>query len=282
MGGSGSFVTCGADHRVVLLLIAVGVLMLILARRTLRPFDSGPGLGRGVLAQDVARTEAKGRPERVERVEGRRQWSPGLARGAPLADDRWVRRTVSLVLVGNALSSWIVGWAQGHPRLPLQLCDLAVLFTAWALLTLEPTVSELAYFWGLGGSLQAVLTPDLQRAFPDYWWLTFFVAHGGVVLGVVYLAITGRVEPTHASVWRVWGWSNLYVLIAGLINWACGINLGYLARKPIHPSLLDHLGPWPYYIVAMEAMGLASFYLYYALFAFARRNVRYQIPFQGI
>ena len=55
-----------------------------IARKRQRPFDSGPGLGRGTLAQDVARTEAKGRPERAKRVEGRRQWSPGLARGAPL------------------------------------------------------------------------------------------------------------------------------------------------------------------------------------------------------
>ena len=47
-----------------------------------RPFGSGPGLGRGTLAQDVAHTEAKGRPERAKRVEGLRQWSPGLARGA--------------------------------------------------------------------------------------------------------------------------------------------------------------------------------------------------------
>ena len=77
----------------------------------LRPFDSGPGLGRGTLAQDVAHPEAKGRPashrdarhrgERAKRVEGRRQWSPGLARGAPLRSGlalprtEWARHEVS-------------------------------------------------------------------------------------------------------------------------------------------------------------------------------------------
>ena len=37
-------------------------------RPTTRPFDSGPGFGRGPIAQDVAHTEAKGRPERAPRL----------------------------------------------------------------------------------------------------------------------------------------------------------------------------------------------------------------------
>ncbi|MFH1951750.1 MAG: transposase, partial [Pseudomonadota bacterium] len=79
-------------HLVVLLLI---VHLLLGFRRlrevdyyrddplVLRPLDSGPGLGRGLLARDSA-TDSRGRPERAKRVEGRRKWGPGLARGAPL------------------------------------------------------------------------------------------------------------------------------------------------------------------------------------------------------
>ena len=188
-------------------------------------------------------------------------------------DDRRLRWVVAVGLVSNELLSWPIGLTHGHVRLPLQLCDLALVVTAWALVSLRPRASELAYFWGLAGSLQAVLTPDLREPFPTYWWLKFFIGHCGVVLSVVYLALTRRVEATPRSIWRVWGWTNVYAVAAGLINWRFGTNLGYLAHKPLQPSLLDYFGPWPFYIVALEATALASFALYYVPFACARPMV---------
>ena len=188
-----------------------------------------------------------------------------------LVDDQWLRQGIAVLLIGNELLSWPIALAQGHVRLPLQFCDLALVLTAWALVSLRPSVSELAYFWGLAGSLQAVLTPDLNEPFPSYWWVKFFIGHCGIVLSVVYLAVTGRVQPTPWSVWRVFGWANVYAAAAGLVNWMFGTNLGYLARKPMHPSLLDHFGPWPYYILVLEGVALASFFLYYAPFALVLR-----------
>ena len=209
----------------------------------------------------------------------------GLTAGAALAlianhqrlrarDDRGLRRGLGLLLLGNELFSWLVGLSQGRGRIPLQLCDLALVMTVWALWSLKPAVSELAYFWGLAGSLQAVLTPDLREPFPTYWWMKFFVGHCGMVLAAVYMAASGRVRPTHRSIWRVWGWTNLYAAIAGMSNWLCGTNFGYLARKPIQPSLLDYFGPWPSYILVLEGAALLSFYLYYAPFVVARWSIR--------
>lgn len=177
-----------------------------------------------------------------------------------LQDDRLVRGGLALVLMGNLLGSLVYLVAHGHWRLPFQLCDLAVVLMAWALVGSNRFVAELAFFWGLAGSLQAVLTPDLAVGFPSYTWLTFFLNHCGAVLGAVYLAVRGLVQPTIGSVWRVWLITNLYVVVAILLNWCLGTNFGYLARKPSHPSLLDSLGPWPFYIVGMEVIGLVSFF----------------------
>lgn len=187
-------------------------------------------------------------------------------------DDRRPRQMVAFGLVANELMSWPISVAAyGHVRVPLQLCDLALVLTAWALVSLRPRVSELAYFWGLAGSLQAVLTPDLREPFPTYWWLKFFLGHCGVVLSVVYLALSGRVQASPRSIWRVWGWTNVYAVFAGLMNWGLGTNFGYLAHKPSQPSLLDYFGPWPFYIVALEVAALISFALYYMPFAVARK-----------
>jgi len=180
-------------------------------------------------------------------------------------EDVWIRRALAAVLAGNEAVAFVAAAQHGVVRVPLQLCDLATGLSVWALLSLRPRVCELAFFWGVAGSLQAVLTPDLQRGFPDYWWVKFFLGHCLVVLSAVYLAATGRVGASHAGVWRAWGWTNAYALTAGAVNWTSGTNYGYLARKPMQPSLLDYFGPWPYYILVMEAAALGSFYLYRGL-----------------
>lgn len=186
--------------------------------------------------------------------------------------DHAVRWGLGLVLIGNETLSWLAAAAHGQVIIPLQLCDLALVATVWALFRVGSRAGELAYFWVLAGSTQAVLTPDLLDPFPSAGWASFFISHCGMVLGVVYLTATGRIYPTPGSIWRVWLWVNGYAAVAGLVNGIAGTNFGYLARKPSQPSLLDYFGPWPFYILAMEAMAAASFALCYVPFALTRRS----------
>lgn len=208
-----------------------------------------------------------------------------LAAGALLAivtgrwlrqrDDALLRRTVAVGLAINELFSWVLAAPSGVARMPLQLCDLATFLSVWALWHPRRWHGELAYFWAMAGSLQAILTPDVTVGFPDYWCIKFFIGHVGVVLSVVYLAASGRLAPTHRSVWHAWAWTNVYAAVVGLVNWWAGTNYGYLARKPLQPSLLDAWGPWPWYILAMDVAALASFYLYYTPFVIGRRWARH-------
>lgn len=191
-----------------------------------------------------------------------------------LRDDRRGRRLVAAGLFVSELTAWLVAASEGRVRVPLQLCDLVLGLTVWALWSLRPTVCELAYFWGLAGSLEAVLTPDLARGFPDPWWLKFFVTHCGIVLSAVYLAATGRVVVSSRTPWRIWAITNGYAAAAGLLNWRFGTNLGYLVQKPSQPSLLDYFGPWPWYIAGMELAALASFYLYYLPLAMRKAHAQ--------
>ncbi len=192
-----------------------------------------------------------------------------------VASGRWLRRrevprlrrVLAVLLLGHGVSSWGLAWLRGVPYVPCQLCDLALVLAASALWSPNPTVSELAYFWGLAGSLQALLTPALEAPFPSRTWCAFFLNHLGIVLTAVYLAASGRIHPTQGSVWRAWGLLNVYAGAAGAVNWLAGTNYGFLAQKPAQPSLLDYFGPWPWYIVAMEAAALGSFYLCYAPYA---------------
>jgi hypothetical integral membrane protein (TIGR02206 family) len=79
--------------------------------------------------------------------------------------------------------------------LPLHLCSLSAYLTAWMLITRAQRVYEVVYFWGLGGTTQALLTPDLVQGFPSAAYLLFFLGHGLVIVGVLYATIVFGLRP---------------------------------------------------------------------------------------
>ncbi|GAE48250.1 hypothetical protein JCM21738_5338 [Mesobacillus boroniphilus JCM 21738] len=40
----------------------------------------------------------------------------------------------------------------------------------------------------------------------------------------------------------------------------------YISEKPVNPSLIDYLGPWPWYILSLEAIALGTFFILYLPF----------------
>ncbi len=52
-----------------------------------------------------------------------------------------------------------------------------------------------------------------------------------------------------------------YALLAYGLDAAFGWNYGYMLHKPEGASLYDYLGPWPWYLLSLEAIGLVNFWL---------------------
>ena len=144
--------------------------------------------------------------------------------------------------------------------LPLHFCDLAVLLAVVALATKGQTVSEILYFWGLSGTLIAMLTPDVDRGFPDTRCVSFFALHGGVAISAALLVFGMGVRPRPRANLRVFAITNLYALIVGVIDFVADENFLYLRRKPSQPSLLDVMGSWPWYILAADALAFVIFW----------------------
>ncbi|WP_462321563.1 YwaF family protein [Halochromatium sp.] len=155
--------------------------------------------------------------------------------------------------------------------LPLHLCALAVWLTAWVLITDSPRVFEVVYFWALGGTTQALVTPDLGQGFPSAEFVLFFLGHGLVIIGVTYALIVYRLRPVPASLIRV---PLLTLGVAGLalgVNTVLGTNFMYLMEKPAGTSLLDWFGPWPWYWLALIAILALTILVLYAPFFIADR-----------
>lgn len=163
-------------------------------------------------------------------------------------------------------------WYNGKPSYPMQLCDWAALLTMFVMVYPSNRVFEPAYFWGMGGTLQALITPDVKLDFPDIKFFTFFLLHCGVVAGVFYAIFVKKLTIARGSIKRVFIISQFYVLAALTANYLIGSNYGYLSRKPSSASILDFLGPWPYYIIGIEIIGLILFVILYTPFFIAQRR----------
>lgn len=143
--------------------------------------------------------------------------------------------------------------------LPLHFCDFAVLVAIVALVTRRQAVCELLYFWGLSGTVIAMLMPDVDRGFPDARCASFFALHGVVAISAAVVAFGMDVRPRPGANWRVFWFTNAYAALIAVIDWTAGENFLYLRAKPSQPSILDLMGPWPWYILAADALAWSIF-----------------------
>ena len=79
-----------------------------------------------------------------------------------------------------------VGW-DIKTDLPLHMCGFSVFATSWALLKRDQIIFELCYFWGLGGALQAILTPDSTNILDHFYLFSFMASHGLIILNISFL-----------------------------------------------------------------------------------------------
>jgi hypothetical integral membrane protein (TIGR02206 family) len=151
-------------------------------------------------------------------------------------------------------------------RLPLELCDASLVLCVIALLTLRPVVFDVVYYTGIAGTSMALLTPNLWEPFPSFPTIQFFIAHGLTLAGVLYLLWSDQARPRPGSVGRAMLFVNLWAGVAGAADWAFKTDFMYLRAKPGNASLLDLLGPWPWYILSGEAVAFCLFLLLYLPF----------------
>lgn len=148
--------------------------------------------------------------------------------------------------------------------LPLHLCDLSAIIAGFALISRKPLLMVLTYFWGLAATVQALATPAISIGFPHPAYIAFFVQHFAIVAAALYLPIVmdWRADrPWWRGPWTAIRWINVYLVMAMVVNVWLGTNFGFTARKPVNPSLLDQLGPWPLYLIWMEVLAAGLFSL---------------------
>ena len=182
-------------------------------------------------------------------------------RGEPWAEpaSRALAGMIAVAYAAEYLANALDGTWSARLNLPLHLTDAVTLLSIAALWTGRQLLAELLYFWAFTASLQAVLTPDLDEAFPSLFYFTYFITHSGAIVAASLLVFGRGLIPRAGAVWRVYALTAAFALVAGAGDLLTGANYMFLREKPSHASLLDAMGPWPWYIAAGAALALVLF-----------------------
>lgn len=167
-----------------------------------------------------------------------------------------------------AIGTWSIRY-----MLPLNMCSIFIWLSGWMLLFRSSLIYEFAYFLGIGAAVQYLVTPDLGiYGFPHYRFFEAFISHGLLLTAPIYMTLVEGFRPAWRSVGRVVIWANVYMAMIYVINLRIGSDYLMLNAKPVTPSLLDLLPPWPYYVPFMELLGLITVLLLYSPFILADRK----------
>jgi len=185
------------------------------------------------------------------------------------------RKGVRFGLAGLLVLNWIAyliiltGVGQFTPldAVPMQLCDWALIAVVVALVTCRRGVYEVAYFWAMAGTLQAIITPNLEEGFPSPRFFDFFIDHCGIVIGVLILTLTEGLRPRPASIVRALLWTEVYFVVALIVNAATGADYGFISAPPPAKSLLSYLSSnHTMYLVEMHLLEVVFYLILYVPF----------------
>jgi hypothetical integral membrane protein (TIGR02206 family) len=171
--------------------------------------------------------------------------------------------------------------------LMLHMCGLAILIIPFALFAgkekMRQYLAELIYFWGLGGAVQAILTPDIGlHGFPEIKYFNFFISHGFIILSSIFIIRILSIRIRLSSFIRVIIITNIAVGLIFVINNLLKLvppfeagNYFFVSYPPPDGSLIDLFvqifGPSPRYLIGLELMGAAIFGFLCLPFSFSRK-----------
>jgi hypothetical integral membrane protein (TIGR02206 family) len=157
--------------------------------------------------------------------------------------------------------------------LPLFLCDLVALILPFVILNDNRKWLGILYFWILGGTLQALITPELGQGYPTFEFFRYFIQHGALVSAIVYCVLVMRIKISWHDLWNAVIYLQVYLVSIHIVNMVLHSNYSYTMAKPGSDTILNFLGDWPWYIFSGEVLMILLFILLLLPFLIKRRNV---------
>ncbi len=168
---------------------------------------------------------------------------------------------IVVFMLGGSIIKMSHGTFDYKDDLPLYVCRIIAWVLPFAILYKNRFWLGIFYFWTLAGTLQGIITPDLAEGFPSYFYFRYWFLHAGLVVAIIYAVMIFKIHITWRDFWLAIGFAQVYLILIHLTNVFLGSNYGFTMRKPAGSSIVDLMGPWPWYILAGQGVMILLFLL---------------------
>ena len=195
---------------------------------------------------------------------------PRNYRDKPVSQKENIAKILGISIIALELIKPFLWHSMDYPwirLLPIHMCSLSGFFIGIFLLTNRRLFFEVAFFWGIGGGINALITPDVTMTFPDPKYVLFFLGHGLLMVNIGYACIALSNRPTFHSVKNGIFFSLGVLPFIYIINLLLGppANYWYLGAKPTEgQSIMDFFPDPPLHIPLLVIIGAFLFLLIYS------------------
>lgn len=183
---------------------------------------------------------------------------------------------LSLNLYRIASGQWMLSTS-----LPLQLCGLAVLSSAYVLFSQDKKYFYYTFFVMMIGASLAVLTPAVEEnlGFPHYRFFQYFFSHGMILVNFTFILFVMDYQKDMKYRYLLMNFVSLagFALFNLVVDLLTGGNYMYLMGKPGPNTAFDLFGEHPWYLLNIFLFGIPIFFhLFYLPFFIRNRIVSYK------
>lgn len=193
-------------------------------------------------------------------------------------EQKSLARFVSIVVLGIKIAELYyrnVVWGEKiYQMLPFHLCNLTIIISIFMMLFHSKILFQLVYFWFVG-AIFAIVTPDIIFDYPSFFTISFFITHFYLIFAALFALIHFHFRPNKKGLVFAFVTVNLWAVLMYFVNQKLGTNYLFISRIPETKTLLNYLGPWPYYYIPVEIIYLVVSFLLYLPFRKASRKFTY-------
>jgi len=187
---------------------------------------------------------------------------------ASWAKHKYYSRALAILLIVNLLiensyAIWIGSWSLKN-NLPLHLCGISNIIGVILLFRFNTALAQVFFYFGLTGGIHAIITPEFDLGDQGFFFYSYFITHGSLLLICSFMIIHHRFRPEKNSWLKTFVIIQFVALAIGLFNWSTGANYMFLSSPPIVDNPLI-IGNWPWYILVFEGLAIVHFFLFYKL-----------------
>lgn len=145
--------------------------------------------------------------------------------------------------------------------LPLYHCRISILLIGLGLLFKNKTFMKVGSYWGIFGSIAALLSPGVDPfTFPHITQFSFFIGHLFLLWGALYILFVKKIGMSSSDLKTALIFTNIYHPLMFIVNSNISSNYGYMNTPPI--SALSVLNPYIYSLGVIFTFNLILFIEY--------------------